>query len=100
VYNWSVIVTDASDSTVSALAAGTLTIGPSVTLGSQPFLRCSPWRGGRRRRISRRRPRVALRLTSMSGISTATARPTRRTHHRLRHPSPTPLRGTTRPPSR
>jgi hypothetical protein len=37
VYNWSVIVSDAADSTISALAAGTLTIGPSVTLGSQPF---------------------------------------------------------------
>jgi hypothetical protein len=36
-YNWSVIVSDAADPTISALAAGTLTIGPSVTLGSQPF---------------------------------------------------------------
>ena len=37
VYNWSVVVTDASDPTLSALAADTLTIGPSVTLQSEPF---------------------------------------------------------------
>jgi hypothetical protein len=37
VYNWSVLVTDAADPTRSALAAGTLTIGPSVSLQSSPF---------------------------------------------------------------
>ncbi|OGO14098.1 MAG: hypothetical protein A2Z66_04350 [Chloroflexi bacterium RBG_13_66_10] len=37
VYNWSVLVTEATDPALSALAAGTLTIGPSVTLQSQPF---------------------------------------------------------------
>jgi hypothetical protein len=37
VYNWSLIVSDAADPTISALAAGMLTIGPSVTLSSQPF---------------------------------------------------------------
>jgi hypothetical protein len=37
VYNWSVIVTDAADPTLGALAAGSLTLGPSVTLQSQPF---------------------------------------------------------------
>jgi hypothetical protein len=37
VYTWSVIVTDAADPSLTALAAGTLTLGPSVTLQSQPF---------------------------------------------------------------
>ncbi len=37
VYNWSVIVADAADPELSTLAAGTLTLGPSVTLQSQPF---------------------------------------------------------------
>ncbi len=37
IYNWSVVVSDASDPALSALAAGTLTIGPTVTLSSEPF---------------------------------------------------------------
>lgn len=37
VYNWSVVVSDSADPAVNALAAGTLTLGPSVTLDSQPF---------------------------------------------------------------
>jgi len=37
VYNWSVVVSDSADPAVNALAAGTLTLGPSVTLHSQPF---------------------------------------------------------------
>lgn len=37
VYNWSVLVTDTADPALSAFAAGSLALGPQVTLQSDPF---------------------------------------------------------------